>query len=247
MLPSSNIDSLLQRELDSLPLPPEEQWFPRGTRRAGAWSIAGWAIAGTIVIALAFVAGPALRDWRDTRDASAARPTPPVLPTVVGGHGIAPLPNEIRNTALGYNIVLPANWRESARWSGQIPGDPSLIGRATYTARTPQQEEVLLARDPLARLPWDLTAELWASGGLASLDWARLHGGCAATCIVDNREIHGVNFLTTVDSTSGLHAFYVSRGDRLLVFSYVAGTTAELPAGVTVDTLPEIVMNVGLP
>jgi hypothetical protein len=247
MLHNPGIESVLRRELDSLPLPPQDEWLP-AAKHDGAPSTAVVLAAGSLLIVGAFVAGPAIRDWRESQSAgSAARPTPLVLPTVVNGIGISPLRNAWRNPALGYNIVLQANWRESARWQS-VPGDPMLVGRATNTAQSPEQELALLNRyGTLAKLPWDLNVELWSSGGLSALEWARSRGGCAAPCTVGNTRINGTDFLTTVDTTTGVHAFYVTRGDRLLVFSYIIGTAAEQPAGVTVEILEQSVRSVGLP
>lgn len=247
MLRNPGIESVLRQELDSLPLPPEEQWLP-GRDRGGSWSTTAWLVAGGVLIAIALVAGPALRDWREAQsEGTAARPTPLVLPTVVDGRRVAPLLNVVRDPALGYNIVLPANWRESGRWE-QVPGDAMLIGRATYTAQSPDKLLALLDRyGALAKLPWDFTAELWSSNGLSALEWARLRGGCSTTCTVGHTQINGVSFLTTADAATGLHSSYVTRGDRLLMFSYVVGSAAEQPEGVTVDTLEQIVRSVGLP
>lgn len=247
MFRNPGIESVLRDELDSLPLPPEEQWLPGHDRRS-SWSTAAVLAAGTVLLVVALTAGPAIRDWRASHGAGVgARPTPLVLPTVVDGRVIVPLPTLWRNPALGYNIVLQANWRESARWQ-RVPGDPMLVGRATYTAQSPEQELALLNQyGTLAKLPWDLNVELWSSNGLSALEWARSRGGCTAPCTVGNTRIHGTDFLTTVDTTTGVHAFYVTRGDRLLVFSYIIGTSAEQPAGVTVEILEQSVRSVGLP
>ncbi|MDP9282507.1 MAG: hypothetical protein M3P38_10475 [Chloroflexota bacterium] len=248
MLPNPGIEGVLRRELDSLPLPSEEQWLPGPNRYGRAPTTAAWLVGGTMLIAAALVAGPALRDWRDSQsEGQAARPTPLVRPTVVNGVGVAPLRNMLRNPTLGYNIVLPADWRESGRWQS-VPGDAALIGVATYTAHSPERELALLARyGTLAKLPWDVTAELWSSNGLSPLEWARNRGGCSATCIVGNTKINGVNFLTTVDSVTRVHYYYVERGDRVLAFSFIVGSAADQPEGVTADTLEQIVRSVGLP
>jgi hypothetical protein len=249
---SLGIESVLRRELDSLPLPPEEKWLP-GRDRGAPWSTAAWVIAGALLIAIALVGGPFLRDWRAAQgEGTAARPTPLVLPTVVNGIGVSPLRHVLRNTTLGYNILLPANWRESAR--GQSPGpDPLLVGRATYTAHSPEAEDALLQKfghlrlERFPTLPWDITVELWSRGGLGPLDWAKAQGRCSATCTIGSTQINGTSFLTTVEAATGTHTFYVERGDRVLVFLYVVGSAAEQPEGVTRDTLEQIVRSVGLP
>jgi hypothetical protein len=242
MLRNPGIESVLRRELDSLPLPPEEQWLP--DRDGGHWSSAAWLLTGSLLIGVALVAGPAVGALL-TQGAAASRP-PLVRPTVLASRPIAPLPNLIVNTALGYSLLLQANWRESGRWQS-IPGDAALLGVATYTARSSQQELALLNRyGPLAKVPWDLTAEMWSRNGMSTLDWARVRGGCAATCTVGNAQIRGVSFLTTVDAATGVHFYYVERGDRVLAFSFIVGTPAEQPQRVTQDTLEEIVRSVGL-
>ena len=251
MLRNPGIEIVLRRELDSLPLPPNEEWLPRNRRAGGAWSTAGVLAAGILLIVIAVVVGPAIREWReDQTQGNAARPTPRVLPTVVDGIGVSPLRNAVRNPTLGYNILLRANWRESARWQ-QVPPvsiEPTLIGRATYTARSIDQERETLGRyGALAKLPWDLTAEAWSSDGLNTLEWLRAYGGCVATCTVGSTRIKGVDFLTSVDAASGLHAFYVTRGDRVLAFSYIVGSAAEQPGGVTIDILDQAIQSIGLP
>jgi len=248
MLRNSGIETVLRRELDGLPLPAEDRWLPGPDRHRGTWSTAVWLVGGSLLIALALVAGPALLAWRDSQsEGQAARPTPLVRPTVVNGVGVAPLRNILRNQTLGYNIVLPANWRESGRWQ-LVPGDATMIGVATYTAQSPERELALLSRyGTLTKLPWDVTAEMWSRNGLSPLEWARTRGGCSATCTVGNTKINGVNFLTTVDSATGVHYYYVERGDRVLAFSFIIGSAADQPEGVTADTLEQIVRSVGLP
>jgi hypothetical protein len=248
MLRNPGIESVLRHELDSFPLPPEAEWFPRD--HGEKWSRAAWLISGTLLIVIALAAGRSLSDWRESRgEGAAARPTPLVLPTVVGGQRVSPLPNIWRDPALGYNIVLPANWRESAR-SRMVLGEPdrSLIGRATYTAHTPQRELELIYRYGfLAKVPWDVTAELWSTELPSAVDWARTRGGCVATCTIGNTRINGTDFVTAIDSRTGMHAFYVLREDRLLAFSYIVGGPTEQPDGVTSNALEQIVRSVGLP
>ena len=246
MRSSLGIEGVLRGELDSLPLPPEDQWLPSRSGRSG-WT-AAWFVAGALLIVAALFFGPALRDWRSSQnEGTAARPTPLVTPTVINGIGVAPLRNAVRNERMGFNILLPANWRESARWQ-QVPGDATLIGVATYTAQSAEKESALLARyGLLAKLPWDVTAELWARNGMSALDWAQARGACGATCTPGTTRIKGVDFVTTVDAQTGLHRFYVERGDRILAFSYIVGSAADQPDAVTADTLEQIVRSVGLP
>jgi hypothetical protein len=248
MLRNPGIEGVLRRELDSLPLPSEDEWLPGSDRRSRSSMTAAWLVGGALLIAAALVAGPALREWRDSQsEGQAARPTPLVRPTVIGGVGVAPLRNIHRNLTLGFNIVLPANWRESGRWR-LVPGDAALLGVATYTAQSQEQELALLARyGTLAKLPWDLTAEMWSSNGLSPLEWAQTRGDCSATCVVGTTKINGVDFLTTVDSRTGLHYYYIQRGDRVLAFSFIVGSATDQPEGVTADALEQIVRSVGLP
>ena len=248
MLHNPGIEGVLRRELDSLPLPSEEEWLPGSDRHGRSSLTVAWLVGGALLIAAALVAGPALREWRASHsEGQAARPTPLVRPTVIGGVGIAPLRNIHRNPTLGFNIVLPANWRESGRWQS-VPGDAALLGIATYTAQSPESELALLTRyGTLAKLPWDVTAEMWSSNGLSPLEWARTRGGCSANCVVGNARINGVDFLTTVDSVTGLHYYYVQRGDRVLAFSFIVGSAADQPEGVTADALDQIMRSIGLP
>lgn len=241
-----SIESMLRRELDSLPLPPESEWVPASGRRSG-WGTTLWFATGIAVIALALLAGPALRDWRDLRsEGSAARPTPLVLPTVVDGVGVSPLRNVSQHPELGFNLVLPANWRETGR--STFSGASVLIGRITYTAHSKDTEAALLSRyGATAKLPWDVVVELWAAGGMTANEWARDRGGCGSGCAMGTTTIYGSEFVTTVDGATGAHAFYVLRGERILVLSYVIGNAAEQPEGVTADTLDQIVRTVGLP
>lgn len=243
-----SIESILRHELDSLPLPPQSQWVPERPRTSG-WRTTLWFATGIAVVAVALIAGPMLRDWRESqRNGVAARPTPLVLPTVVDGRLISPLSHISQHPELGFNLVLPANWRDTGRWtfSGRSPAP---IAGVTYTAQTPEMEGTLLNRyGTTARLPWDVVVEVWAAGGMTASDWARERGGCAAGCTRGTTTIHGTEFVTSVDSATGAHAFYVLRGsDRILVLSYVVGAATEQPQGVTADTLDQIVRSVGLP
>jgi hypothetical protein len=246
-MPNPSIESVLRRELDSLPLPPEFQWVPTSGRGSG-WSTTLWFATGVAVIALALVSGPALRDWRDSRsEGVAARPTPLVLPTVIDGIGISPLRNISQHPDLGFNLLVPANWRETERTSFTV-GALVLIGRATYTAHARDAEAALLSRyGASTKLPWDVVVELWAAGGMTAREWARGPGGCGSGCALGTTTISGSEFVTSVDSATGAHAFYVLRGDRILVLSYMIGNAAERPEGVTADTVDQIVRSVGLP
>lgn len=240
------IETMLRRELDSLPLPPESDWVPT-TGRTSGWGTTLWLATGLAVVVLVLVGGPALRDWRDSRsEGAAARPTPLVLPTVIDGIGVSPLRNVSRHPELGFNILLPANWRETAR-STSTGAFLVLIGRVTYTAHSQDAEAALLSRySATGKVPWDVVVEVWAAGAMSAGDWARERGGCGVGCGMGTTTIRGSQFVTTVDGATGAHAFYALRGDRILVISYVIGDVAEQPQGVTADTLEQIVQSVGL-
>jgi hypothetical protein len=245
-MPNPTIESALRRELDSLPLPPESEWLPASGRRSG-WGTTLWVATGVAVVALALVSGPALRDWRESRsEGVAARPTPLVLPTVIDGRGVSPLRNVSRHPELGFNLVVPANWRETE--STSFSGALVLIGRVTYTAHARDAEAALLRRyGTTAKLPWDVVVELWAAGAMTASEWARDRGDCGAGCALGTTTINGSEFVTSVNNATGAHAFYVLRGDRILVLSYMIGSAVERPEGVTAETLDQIVRTVGLP
>jgi hypothetical protein len=58
----NSIETEVRRELEKVPLPPEEEWVPRRVRKASAWSTAGWICAGAIAIVFALVAGAGLHE-----------------------------------------------------------------------------------------------------------------------------------------------------------------------------------------
>lgn len=243
MFPNPGIESVLRRELDSLPLPSETEWIPSGSARQG-WSAAAWIALAAVLAPTAIVVGPMLADRAGTASQTAPSRTPLVLPTVVDGRGVAPLPNAVRHPELGFNLLVPANWRETTRPTAPEPG---LLGRITLTAQTADREAALLATyGAAAKLPWDLTIEVWAADQSA-IQLARFRAACPPSCTLGTTVIYGVEYVTSRDTVTGRNAFYVARPDRVLVLTYVIGAPAEQPSGVSADVLEWIVRSVGLP
>jgi hypothetical protein len=256
MLPNPGFDTLLRREINSLPLPPPTEWIPAmgGSHPA---STAAWALGGIALIAAAVIGGTAVREWRMSGGTAAdsgadATRGPLSSPRIIDRPRVLQLPIAVRHPELGFNIVLPANWREDD--SRAPSGSSSILGRVTFTARSAEQQAELLDRYARSQapgrpieLPWDVSVTLWSDDGTGVEQFARTRG-CASACTLTTAVINGTMFVTTVtDALTQRHAFYVQRPHGLLEFSYIIGGAADQPTGVTPETLGGIVHSVGLP
>jgi hypothetical protein len=260
MLPNSGFESVLRREIDSLPLPPEAEWMPSST---GPASGPLWATGGVLLIVAAVIGGNAAREWRQAAQPEAGSPAtvsstprvgPTALPTVVDGRGVAPVPIVARHPELGFNLVLPGDWRRAEDLWRVLYREYPLVGRVSYTARSPAEQAELLKRlgnrdaaELPWELPWDVSIAIWSNDGITAEQFARLRGGCGPTCTVSSTVIKSTTFLTTVDAVTGRHAFYAQRPNGLLVVSYIVGSAADQPTGVSSQTLENIVRSIGSP
>lgn len=258
MLPELSIERVFRRELDSLPLPPDDTWVP--SPKAQRLHLLGAVVAATAVVLLI---GTALA-VREAADAAAAArrgvvttPQPLALgsqvrPTCADGRCVSAVPIVIRNPALGYNLWIPGDWRQT-----KVPAPASqggLVDRSLFTARYPQDEEAAIAA--ANGVPaWDFLVEVWDRQGRSALDFART-GTCAsqaisraATCEVSTQTLRGQpTVVTTVSLLGGGYtkSYYVERGERLLILRYVIDPAVDRPSHVTEQTLEQIVRMIGL-
>src|SRR2546427_1614678 len=109
MLPELSIERIFRRELDSLPVPPEEFWIPDRHTARRSIPLTALVLAATVALVLGAVVTA-----RDVGDAAATGrrgvTTAPLQnlprPTCLRGGC-----NVYRNDAFGYGIVLPAGWQ----------------------------------------------------------------------------------------------------------------------------------------
>lgn len=246
MSPQKSLEAIFERDLDQLPLPDADRWVP--TEKRDLFPVAAVAaLAIFLMVGLVTVAG--IRDQVSSRVLS----SPPTLvrPTVIGGVGIGPLPNDYRNTEFGYNLTVPA-WLRASNVLPTNAAAKGLLHSARFTGRSPDQESALLgsAGARSGQTPtWDLLIEVWQRDGLSAGEWATQHDRCAAACTVGSAVIHGTSALTaewTDSSDARVHAFYFERGPNILVLRYAIGSEAERPQDVTPELLEQVVRSIGL-
>lgn len=241
---------VLRREVDAIPLPPEDKWVPAV---ASAWFGAGLLVIGAA--AFAVLLGVAVLSIARSRESPAAqepaRVTPPARPTVINSIGNAPLPNLYRNTRFNYNLVLPAWFHETPVSLGTATAIPGLLERKLFTARS-EADETRFAGGQF--LPWDLIVEVYQRGDRSVEEWAGTLGcnrsgpAGASTCVLTTTRIHGTEVLVGTRSAPLAGKIYlVNRGDQLLVLRYAMGDESNRPADVTQATLDQIIESLGLP
>jgi hypothetical protein len=265
MLPELSIERVFRREIDSLPLPAEALWIPERSSVARPILLPLLVASAAMILVVA-----AALTVRDVADAAAsrqgrslsplptlARPTCPagVWQELPSGRCVSLLPHAYRNEAYGYNLTVPGSWRIQDH---SIVGrsDPSLLDRVEFTAWSTEQWRTLVGLRYGLIAPWDVIVEVHERNGFSASDWARTDG-CGAGC--DTRQTVIRETPTFVaswpivlrrdgQSTSSLQmrAFYIERGERMLILRYVAGDLIEAPSGVTEATLEEIVRSLGL-
>jgi hypothetical protein len=271
MLPELTIERVFRRELDSLPVPNEQLWLPIRTRRPS--SIVAAAVAGAALV-LALAAGALVREASSaaTQPRVAVTATPSVLPTCAppafgaNGRCVTLVPNAVRNPALGYNLVIPGDWREAQIPPGFEPfvrdnprvapslTGPFLLERHVFTARSPREWVHVTSS---AAPPWDLEVQIWDRQGRTAFEWSLTFGPCdrsvpnfgISACVDGIETIHGAPFVVTTVSTlhgSQTTSYYLERGDQMLILRYWTDPTVEPPAGVTEATLESIVRSIGL-
>jgi hypothetical protein len=260
MLPEQSIERVFRREIDALPVPAPAVWVPTGFGRRRLVAPVVAIAAALLVIAAAVITvdpGNAAGSHRVTQ-------TLPTLPTRPGttcppdaastprGVCSAPVPVLIANgQLLGYNLVIPSNWREVSYF---IPtSTPFLIARRIYTARGSDAGVLTMTEDAPA---WDLDVQIWDRQGRSPLEWSRTFGNCgsqevsfATSCQTRSDVLRGMLVVVTTSSFMGRSdttSYYVAHGDRMLILRYQADQTVTPPPGVTTDVLEGVIRSIGL-
>jgi hypothetical protein len=207
--------------------------------------IAAATIAGVVIIATAI--GVA-----QLSAGSGNGPTPRPSQSVCerGGSrcvGVGPIPVLYRNLSLGYNLVIPTEFTMVDESGGQSPpNSPArLVSRLRLTARPSRADAATTAQYGQVP-PWDLVVEVYTTR-ISALALAQSHGcatGCATTPTTLGQQ--PALLATWSDGQLEIHGYYVERPDRILVFRYATGETAERPSGVTEEILQRIIEQVGL-
>jgi hypothetical protein len=246
MLPELSIERVFRREIDSLPLPSENSWIPDRQTARRSIPLTALVLAATVALVLGAVVTA-----RDVGDAAASgrRVTTPlvIIPRLTCLRGGC---NVYRSDAFGFGIVIPENWRvqDSSRF-GFGRSDPSLLDRVEFTARTPEEWQLLVGSRLDLIAPWDLFVEVHDRNGFAAMDWARSDGCGRNPCVVSETTLsQSPAYVASWSATTSLemHAYYIERGDRMLILRYVTGPGSEGPHGVTERTLEQIVGSIAL-
>ena len=158
--------------------------------------------------------------------------------------------NVYRSDAFGYGISIPGDWRvqDSSRL-GFGRSDPSLLDRVEFTSRTSEEWQLLVGVRLDLIAPWDLFVEVHDRNGFAAMDWARSDGCGRNACVVGETTLsQSPAYVASWPVTSSLrmHAYYIERGDRMLILRYVTEPGSEGPHGVTEQTLEQIVGSIAL-
>jgi hypothetical protein len=272
MFPELSIERIFRRELDSLPVPDEPLWVPNRRARNPA-------VVAIVVVSAAFLLAVAALGLIREANGAATQPRgvaspPPTLParascvpSAVSANGrcVTFLPNAVRNPAQGYNLTIPANWREAQMPPGTEPFVPDrpnrqisltapfLLDRHVFTARSTQEGKVNGDAVPV----WDLDVQVWDRQGRTALDWSLTFGPCdhsvvtfgTSACVERTEMIRGVAVIvTTVYNLHGPRgtSYYLERGDQMLILRYWSDPSAASPEGVTEGTLEGIVQSIGL-
>ena len=245
MLPELSIERIFRREIDSLPLPPESSWIP--DRHTARRSIPLTALVLAATVALVLGAVVAARDVGDAAATSRRGVTTTPLqnlprPTCLRGGC-----NVYRSDAFGYGIALPGDWRVvTPSLHGRTPPGGALE-RVEFTSQTP--DEWILAFDASLIVPWDVVVEVHERRGVLAMDRARGDGCGANPCVTGQATIGGSPAYVAswaVSPSLRMHAYYVERGERILILRYVTGPGSEGPHGVTERTLEQIVGSIAL-
>lgn len=242
MLPELSIERVFRREIDSLPLPPESSWVPTRPRARRSIPLTAAVIFATVLVVLG-----AVLTVRDAGDVAATsqrgRSIGPLLnlprPTCQSGGC-----NVYRSDAFGYGIVLSADWRVAPPLHRGTPPTGQLE-RVEFTGQTPDEWTLAVGRDPV--VPWDLVVEVHERRGVLAMDWARADGCGANPCVVGETTLGQSPAYAAswpVAPSLRMRAYYVERGDRMLILRYVTGPGNAGPHGVTERTLQQIVDSI---
>src|SRR6266550_6538428 len=243
MFPELSIERVFRREIDSLPLPPESSWVPQALSTRRSIRLTAVVICATAVLVLG-----AVLTAREAGDAAATGrrvvTTPLVnLPRSACLRGVC---NVYRNDAFGYGIVLPADWRVAPPLRDATPPS-SELDRVEFTAQSSAEWTHLVGLEVVA--PWDLVVEVHDRRGILPMDWSRVDGCGPNPCVVGETRLSQVPAYTAswaISPSLRMHAYYLERGDRMLILRYVTGPGTEGPHAVTERTLQEIVGSITL-
>jgi hypothetical protein len=148
---------------------------------------------------------------------------------------------------LGYNLVIPSEFTMVDESGGQSPPNlpARLVSRLRLTARPSRADAATTAQYGQVP-PWDLVVEVYTTR-ISALALAQSHG-CTNGCVTAPTTLGQQPALlaTWSDGQLEIHGYYVERPDRVLVFRYATGETAERPSGVTEEVLQRIIEQVGL-
>ena len=246
MIPELSIGHVFQRELDALPLPPEDLWLPRRERTAAPTIALALACLAFVLVVLVTVVGLQARPEAATAGDAPATRAPLPFACDVGGRCVGPLPNLYRSPAFGYNLVVPSSFRRAD--DGATPAAPGsgLLRRERFTARSAGEDAAALARyGPVP--PWDFVVEVYDGTVVSAAERARLDG-CGVDCVTTQATIRQAPGLSATWASSVLvtHAYYLERSGRLFVLTYVVGPDDTRPALVNESDLLRIVEMIGL-
>jgi hypothetical protein len=201
-------------------------------------------VAATVVLVLG-----AAKLTRETNDAAASArrggATAPLInlprPTCLRGGC-----NVYRNDAFGYRIVLPADWRVAPPVAGGTPPTGEL-DRVDLTSQT--SDEWARVAGSAVVVPWDLVVEVHERQGVLPMDWWRVDGCGQNSCVVGQTTLSQSSAYTAswpISPSVRMHAYYVARGERILILRYATGPGSEGPHGVTEETLRQVVNSIAL-
>ncbi|HEV8468605.1 MAG TPA: hypothetical protein VGR46_03270 [Candidatus Limnocylindria bacterium] len=249
MLPELSIERIFRREIDSLPLPAEGLWIPDRPTAGRSIPLTAVVIAATVLLVLGAVvtvreAGDAAATTR--RGATTAPLQNLARPTCLRGGC-----NVYRSDAFGYGIVIPGDWRVIAPalpspLHGRTPPDGAL-DRVEFTGLTPNEWTAASGANLI--VPWDVVIEVHERRGILAMDWARTDGCGSNPCVTGQTTIGGSPAYVaswSVSPSLRMHAYYIERGDRMLILRYVTGPGTEDPRGITERTLEQIVGSLAL-
>jgi len=249
VVPELSIARVFQRELDALPLPPEDEWVPRATpTRAPALALA----VGAVTFAAALIVtvyGVQASHQSTAVGAGAISPTPPSSACADSSERracVAPIPVIYRSPVLGYNIVVPGGFDRVANDAPVSPPSAGLVYRERFTARPADEDRAAVASFG-AIPPWDFVVEVYERAVVSASERARLDG-CTAGCVTAQTTVQKKPMLSATWTGGGVvvHGYYLERGDHVLVLKYAVGPETSRPAGVNESDLLRIVETIGL-
>jgi hypothetical protein len=236
MLPELSIERIFRREIDALPLPPEQSWIPDERRRHSLFVTVAVAAATLVLVASAIaLAG-------DAGNAGAARQRVTFVPVPLAAQPACQLGRcTPYRSNVGYYLDLPFGWRLQDHTSAS--STPFLVDRAEFTALSPNDFAAAVARYGFA--PGDLVVSVYERRGISALDWARNDGCGAAPCQVMQTVVGGLPAYAAswpISPSLSMHAYYVERGERMLIATYV---TESVPGVTAMFGQAQIVLSIG--